>query len=52
MKKSQTVLDFKKDIITMFGQEQPLLKTSSGHYVIPVCPARLEIENSESKIRK
>ena len=56
MKKAQTVLDFSKDTVTIFGQEQPLLRiqTSSGHYAIPrpICPARLEIENSESKIRK
>ena len=36
----------------MFGQGQPLLRTSSAHYVIPMCPSRLKIENSESKIRK
>ena len=36
----------------MFGQEQSLLRTSSGHDAILRCPARLEIENSESKIRK
>ena len=52
MKQAQTVLDFTEDIVTMFGQEQPLFRTSSGHYAIPICPARLEIENSESKIRK
>ena len=43
MKKAQTVLDFNKDIVTMFGQKQPFLRTSSGHYAIPICPARLEI---------
>ena len=52
MKEAQTVLDFNKDIVTMFGQEQPLLRTSSGHDGIPMCSARLEIENRESKIRK
>ena len=52
MKKAKTVLDFSKDTVTMFGQEQPLPRTSSGHYAIPVCPARLEIENSKSEIRK
>ena len=51
MKKAQTVLDFKKDIDTMFGQERSLLRTSSGHHAIPKCPVRLEIENSESTIR-
>ena len=35
----------------MFGQEQPLLRTFLGHNAIPICPAHLEIENNESKIR-
>ena len=52
MKKRQTVLDFNKDIVTMFGKEQPLFRPSSGHYAIPLCSAPLGIQNSESKIRK
>ena len=52
MKKAQTDLDFNKVIVTMFSQGQPLLRKSSGHYAISMCPARLEIENTESKIRK
>ena len=51
MKKAQTVFDFNIDIVTMFGQEQLLLRTFSGHNAIPICPAHLEIKNSESKIR-
>ena len=52
MKKAQTVLDFNKDNVTMFSQEQPLFRTSSGHYAVPICPARLKIDTSECKIRK
>ena len=50
LKNAQTVLDFIKDTVTMFGQEQLLLRTSPGHCAILICPARLEIENGESKI--
>ena len=36
MKAAKTVLNFGKDTVTMFGYEQPLLFTSSGHYSIPI----------------
>ena len=32
MKKSSTVIDFDKDTALMFGKQQPLVKTTSGHY--------------------
>ena len=36
MKKAETVLNFNEDSVTMFGEQQHLLKTSSGHYAIPL----------------
>ena len=36
MKKSSTVIDFDKATAFMFGEEQKLIKTTSGHYAIPL----------------
>ena len=42
MKKANTVLDFNKDVAVMFGQELPLISTSSGHYALPLVLSRRE----------
>ena len=47
MKKANTVLDFDQDRVIMFGEEQTLLKTSSGHYAIPITKSRQIIEQGE-----
>lgn len=47
MKKAETVLNFNKDSVTMFG-EQSLLKTSSVNYAIPITKSR-KLYNSEVK---
>ena len=44
MKKSSTVIDFTKDTAVMFGEEQKLIKTPSGHYAIPLTNKRKLIE--------
>ena len=44
MKKAETVLNFNKDTVSMFGYEQPLLFTTSGHYSVPICMSRLDVE--------
>ena len=49
MKKSSTVIDFNKDTATMFGEEQKLIRTSSGHYAIPLTKKRKIIENSSTE---
>ena len=36
MKKAETVLNFNENTVSMFGEKQQLLKTSSGHYAIPL----------------
>ena len=36
IKKPSTVIDFDKDTAMMFGKQQPLVKTTSGHYAIPL----------------
>ena len=36
MKKSNTVLDFEKDSVSMFGEKLQLQCTDSGHYYIPL----------------
>ena len=36
MKKSSTIIDFDKDTAMMFGKQQLLVKTTSGHYAIPL----------------
>ena len=46
MKKSSTVIDFDKDTAFMFGEEQKLIKTTSGHYAIPTTKKRKIIEEA------
>ena len=46
MKKSSTVIDFDKDTAVMFGEKQTLIKTTSGHYAIPVTNKRKIIEDA------
>ena len=36
LKKSKTVLDFNNGTSLMFGEEQALIATESGHYAIPL----------------
>lgn len=36
MKKANARLNFDKDTITLFGVEQPMVCTSTGHYAIPI----------------
>ena len=36
MKKSSTIIDFDKDTAILFGKQQLLVKTTSGHYAIPL----------------
>eukprot|EP00112_Aurelia_sp_Birch-Aquarium-sp1_P008508 Seg1939.7 transcript_id=Seg1939.7/GoldUCD/mRNA.D3Y31 product="hypothetical protein" protein_id=Seg1939.7/GoldUCD/D3Y31 len=47
MKKANTILDFDQDRVIMFGEEQTLLKTSSGHYAIPITKSRQIIEKEK-----
>eukprot|EP00112_Aurelia_sp_Birch-Aquarium-sp1_P025873 Seg886.5 transcript_id=Seg886.5/GoldUCD/mRNA.D3Y31 product="hypothetical protein" protein_id=Seg886.5/GoldUCD/D3Y31 len=47
MKKANTILDFDQDRVIMFGEEQTLLKTSSGHYAIPITKSRQIIEKGK-----
>ncbi len=44
MKKANTVLDFDQDRVIMCGEEQTLMKRSSGHYAIPITKSRQIIE--------
>ena len=44
MKKSPTVIDFDKDLAYMFGEEQPLVKTTSRHYKIRISKERRMVE--------
>ena len=46
MKKAYTVLNFNEDTVSMFREEHKLVKTSSGHYAIPLTTSR-KIANSE-----
>ena len=54
MKKANTVLNFNHDTVTMFGHNQKLLFTTSGHYCIPVGSHKMAIEkfNSEEVFQK
>ncbi len=45
MKKAETVLNFNEDSVTMFGEQQQLLKTSSGHYAIPLTKSRKVVDS-------
>ena len=44
MKKPSTVTDFNKDTTMMFGKQQPLVKTTSGHYAIPLTKRQQIVE--------
>ena len=44
MKKSSTVIDFDKDTAMMFGKQQPLVKTTSGQYAIPLTKRQQIVE--------
>ena len=44
VKKAETVPNFNEDSVTMFGEQQQLLKTSSGHYAIPLTKSRKVVE--------
>ena len=44
MKKSSTVIDFDKDTAMMFGKQQPLVKTTSGQYAIPLTKKQQIVE--------
>ena len=48
MKKAETVLNFNDDSVTMFGEHQQLLKTSSGHYAIPISRSRKVTESEKN----
>ena len=46
MKKAGTSLDFKNDIIWIFGRKMKLETTSSGHYYVPITkPMKMDYEN-------
>lgn len=49
MKKAEAVLDFKKECVMLFGKEHPLLFTTSGHYIIPLCDTRKVINSNSTK---
>ena len=36
MKKAETNIDFKTDTVSMFGSQQELITTPSGHYAVPL----------------
>ena len=46
MKKSSTVIDFDKNTAFLFGKKQKLIKTTSGHYAIPLTNKRKIIEDA------
>ena len=46
IKKSSTVIDFDKDTAVLFGKKQKLIKTTSGHYAIPLTNKRKIIEDA------
>ena len=52
MKKSSTILDFNQDTANMFGQRQPLVKTTSGHYAIPIIKERSIAEGSKENVQQ
>ena len=46
MKKASTVIDFDKDTAVIFGEEHKLIKTTSGHYAIPLTDKRKFVEDN------
>ena len=53
MKKAGTNIDFKTDTVSMFGSQQKVITTSSGHYAVPLGQrARMdEIQKGDLKIK-
>ena len=49
MKKANTIPNFNNDTVTMFGHNQKLLFTISGHYCIPVGHHKMAIEKFSSE---
>ena len=47
MKKAGMKINFQNDTISAFGKSIPLVTTSSGHYAIPLTPAKQVINNIE-----
>ena len=47
MKKAEAVLDFNRDTITLFGAEEKLHFTTSGHYAIPLNKSRIIVDKCE-----
>ena len=52
MKKANTVLDFTNDTVSMFGKAQKLLRSSSGHYAIPVTESCHLLQSSLDDTKK
>ena len=51
MKKAKAKMNFDDDKIELFGEEQPMMCTSTGHYAIPIQKNNLENEiNLESNV--
>ena len=49
MKKAEMNIDFTNDNVTIFGQTQKLMFTSSGHYCIPLGSSTNDINNNGRK---
>ena len=49
MKTAKAVQNFEKDSITLFGKEQPMICTKTGHYAIPINPS---CDLSETELNK
>ena len=45
MKRTNMKLNFQNDTINIFGENIPLITTSSGHYAIPITKAKQLINN-------
>ena len=45
MKRANMKLNFQNNTINIFDENNPLIKTSSGHYVIPITKAKQLINN-------
>ena len=45
MKKAKTGINFTEDKMTMFGEEQEVVVTSSGHYALPLNSSRTILNN-------
>ena len=47
MKRAEAKMDFVNDKIELFGREQPMICTSSGHYAIPIQTNASEADDSD-----